>query len=185
MTIERTVLAAWLVAALVFGALALGTALQGPARETPSGVSVFLDEDITDAQQSEVRAALEQLEIVREVTLVSKADAYDEFRQLYKDQPALIESVTPDLLTAVFRVKVRSTPEGLDDIRMALRGVQGVDEVSQGVQEGVADLPSGWKLWRDRWGLGALGLLIPMTIVAGALVGRRRVREHERRVDAA
>src|ERR671924_2040859 len=52
-------------------------------------VSVFLQDNITEAQKADVRSTLEGLDVVRRVRAVSKEQAFQEFKRLYRDQPAL------------------------------------------------------------------------------------------------
>jgi cell division transport system permease protein len=63
-----------------------------------------------DAPQSEVDAMRGQLEAntaeIKHVRYLNHDDAYKEFKKLFKDQPALIETTTPDALPQSFRVSL-------------------------------------------------------------------------------
>ena len=96
--------------------------------ESQIEVSVYLNDNITQEQQQDVRTTIENLDVVRRVTYVSKPEAYGEFKRLYRDQPALYENVDEDILPASFRVEL-SDPERVDVIRSALEKNPAVDQV--------------------------------------------------------
>ena len=58
-------------------------------------VSIFLKADVTDAQRDALKAALDGLHIPGGVEYESREQAYERFRELYKDSPDLTESVRP------------------------------------------------------------------------------------------
>ena len=64
---------------------------------------VFLHPDANPDQINAVRSSLDSPDIER-ITFVDQNAAYDEFRDLFRDQPDLLESVTPDVLPPSFRV---------------------------------------------------------------------------------
>jgi hypothetical protein len=67
---------------------------------------VFLHPVATEEQTEDVRTLLEDDERVEEVTFCDQACAYDEFQDLFSDDPGLIDSVTPAILPASFRVEI-------------------------------------------------------------------------------
>jgi cell division transport system permease protein len=74
-------------------------------------VSIFLCDGrtcpaITPEQQETLQADLEEQPIVAEVHYESKQDAYDRFVELFRDQPALVDSIEADTLPASFRVRL-------------------------------------------------------------------------------
>jgi cell division transport system permease protein len=91
-------------------------------------VSVFLKDNITGSQRDDVRSSLKDLSVVRGVTYVSKQQAFAEFKDLYRDQPALWQNVDPDVLPASFRVRL-DDPKHVDSIRSALGNNPAVDEI--------------------------------------------------------
>jgi hypothetical protein len=101
------------VLAAVVGAVALRQA--GGGDEVPTGppatvveeepdVVVFMNANATDPQIEAIRARLVDAPEAVDVTFVDHDQAYAEFRQLYGDDPALIESVRPELLPTSFRI---------------------------------------------------------------------------------
>ena len=92
-------------------------------------VSIFLCDDracpaITPDQEEELRRDLEDHEVVAEVFYESKQDAYERFKELFADQPSLVESIEPDTLPASFRVRLEN-PNLFNVIRDQARGVYG------------------------------------------------------------
>jgi cell division transport system permease protein len=92
-------------------------------------VSVFLQDGITQAQQTDVRETLNDLEVVKSVTYVSKEQAYTEFKELYKDQPALWENIDADVLPASYRVQLTDAKR-VDVIKSKLQNNPAVEEIA-------------------------------------------------------
>ncbi len=116
---------------LLGGVLTLGDFVKSITREIENKVevSVFLTDDITRAQQNDVRTTLTELEIVRRVSYISKDEAYKEFKDLYRDQPALWENIDSDVLPASFRVEL-SDPNRVDVIRSKLDRNPAIEEIA-------------------------------------------------------
>ncbi len=116
---------------LLGGVLTLGAFVESVtgAIEEKVEVSVFLQDGITQAQQNDVRDTLNDLEVVRGVTYVSKEQAYEEFKELYRDQPALWENIDADVLPASYRV-VLSDAKRVDVIQAKLKNNPAVEEIA-------------------------------------------------------
>jgi cell division transport system permease protein len=96
-------------------------------------VSIFLCDGrtcpaITPEQQETLRTELQEHEVVQEVFFESKEDAYERFRELFRDQPNLVDSVDPDVLPASFRVKLQD-PELFRVISQLFSAYPGVEEI--------------------------------------------------------
>jgi cell division transport system permease protein len=96
-------------------------------------VSIFLCDgrscaDITQEQRDELEASLAREPVVEEVFYESKQDAYERFREQFKDEPELVETVTPDALPASFRVKLEQ-PEQFGVIRDKYQAWPGVEDI--------------------------------------------------------
>jgi cell division transport system permease protein len=65
---------------------------------------VFMKPDATDQQIDAVRRDLDQDRQVRSAEFLSKEDAYEEFKRIFRDKPDLVSSVEPNALPASFRV---------------------------------------------------------------------------------
>jgi cell division transport system permease protein len=93
-------------------------------------VSIFLKADITEEQRSaldqELRA--DPLVATNGVTYESREEAYNNFKQLYRDSPDLVESVKPDTLPESFRVKLKD-PEKFKEISERYKDKAGVDDI--------------------------------------------------------
>jgi cell division transport system permease protein len=116
---------------LLGGVLTLGDFVSSITREIESKVevSVFLADTITDSQQQDVKRTLEGLDVVRRVSYVSKDEAFKEFKELYRDQPALWENIDADVLPASFRVEL-AEPERVDVVRSKLDRNPAVEEIA-------------------------------------------------------
>ena len=93
-------------------------------------VSIFLKADITDEQRSALDGELRADPLVAEggVTYESREEAYENFRQLYRDSPDLVESVKPDTLPESFRVKLKD-PQKFKEISERYKDKAGVDDI--------------------------------------------------------
>ncbi|MBW3577410.1 MAG: permease-like cell division protein FtsX [Actinobacteria bacterium] len=83
---------------------------------------------ITPDQQEQLRADLGQDPLVAQVFYESKAEAYESFKRMFKDQPDFVESVTQDALPASFRVKLVD-PQQFSAIYEKFKARPGVEEV--------------------------------------------------------
>jgi cell division transport system permease protein len=93
-------------------------------------VSIFLKADITDEQRSALDGELRADPLVADggVTYESREEAYENFRQLYRDSPDLVESVKPDTLPESFRVKLKD-PQKFKEISERYKDKAGVDDI--------------------------------------------------------
>jgi cell division transport system permease protein len=95
-------------------------------------VSVFLTENVGDAQRAEIEQELKSLPAVEAVEYESKQQAFARFQEQFKDTPDLVQNVTADALPESFRVKLRD-PERFQDIhdRFCAPAQNGTGEVCQ------------------------------------------------------
>ncbi|WP_433291709.1 permease-like cell division protein FtsX [Actinoplanes sp. CA-030573] len=112
---RRPARALWLVALLTAavsmllgvgigaGALLVGGWRYQPDREF--NVSVFLKEGATAAEKSAIQAELAKMPAKDGVHLETKAEAYQRFKELWKDDPQAPE-ITPDVLPESFKLVV-------------------------------------------------------------------------------
>ncbi|MFT5223937.1 MAG: cell division transport system permease protein, partial [Glaciecola sp.] len=96
-------------------------------------VSIFLCDgricaEITDEQRSQLEADLLADPVVDTVFYESKEEAYDRFREQFADTPELVDSVSPDILPAAFRVKLKD-PELYTVVRDRFEARVGVEEI--------------------------------------------------------
>jgi cell division transport system permease protein len=91
-------------------------------------VSVFLKDTITPQQIDHLDETLKAIPEVDTVTFESREDAYKRFKEIFANQPALVENVPPDAMPQSFRVKL-ADPEKFDVIAARLVGQPGIDKV--------------------------------------------------------
>jgi len=94
-------------------------------------VIAFLTDDLTVEDVELLQGEIQGWEEVESVTYFSKAEALDEFRELFADQPALIEVVEEDPSTLPASLRIRPFEAGdYSSITNRLVSMAGVREVS-------------------------------------------------------
>lgn len=94
-------------------------------------ISVFLLDDAAPGELEAIEADLANTPQVEEVTYVSKARAYEEFKELFRGQPEMVESLPRDALPASYRVKLTDAKYA-EAVAASIDGAPGVDEVKYG-----------------------------------------------------
>jgi cell division transport system permease protein len=94
-------------------------------------VSAFLRDDITDGELDSLETELADMSEVQRYTYVSQPEAFEDFKQLYANEPALYESLGPYDLPASLRIKLFDASQA-EEIAARIQGVPGVDEVKFG-----------------------------------------------------
>lgn len=92
-------------------------------------VSVFLTDNVTDAQRKATNAVLAGLPDVQHVYYESKQQAYQHFKHDFRDSPDLVKNTSPDALPESFRVKLKD-PRNYDIVASAMQGQPGVLQVT-------------------------------------------------------
>jgi len=93
----------------------------------PTTATAFLRGDVTAEQRERIGAVLRASPEVSAVHFESRADAYENFKQLYADAPELVDSVRPDTLPESWRFTLACTGDiGAMRQRLALPGVDDV-----------------------------------------------------------
>jgi cell division transport system permease protein len=127
-------------------------------------VSVYLQDGISTAQQQAISDKLTSMPEVASVEYESKEAACARFKQLFADQPDLINNLDCNALPASFRVKLKD-PEQFGVIAARLQGQPGIEKIVD--QHDVLD-----KVFRVtgvfRQGVLIVGVL--MLISAGILI---------------
>jgi cell division transport system permease protein len=91
-------------------------------------VSIFLRDDVTDAQKSAIDQAIANNALTESRQYESKADAFEKFQVIWRDSPDFIKSVTPDSLPESYRVKLKD-PEQYGAFADQMRGMQGIQDI--------------------------------------------------------
>lgn len=91
-------------------------------------VSVYLNDDITDAQRTDLQHKLTTSPVVAGVNYLDKKQAYSRFKKLFEAQPELVSAVGPNDLPASFQVKLRNA-EQFNIISQEFNSSPGVQQV--------------------------------------------------------
>lgn len=91
-------------------------------------VSIFLLDNISEAQLDSLQRDLAENAVVEEVIYESKEEAFQQFQEMFAEDPNVLASVTPEILPASFRVRL-TDPEQFGVINSQFSGYPGVEEV--------------------------------------------------------
>jgi cell division transport system permease protein len=91
-------------------------------------VSIFLREDVTDAQRNAINQAIDSNALVDSKTYETREQAFEKFKVLWRDSPDFIESVGPDSLPESYRVKLKD-PEQYKAFADQMQGQQGIQDI--------------------------------------------------------
>ncbi|MFG1650750.1 permease-like cell division protein FtsX [Micromonospora sp. NPDC049275] len=91
-------------------------------------VSIFLSQEVSEQQRTDLDAKLKSNPLVKEVIYVNKDEAYKKFQEMYQDAPDLVNAVKPDQLPESFRLKLNN-PEQYKNIYDQYKDTEGVDEI--------------------------------------------------------
>ena len=91
-------------------------------------VSIFLREDVTDAQRTAINQAIDSNSLVDSKTYETREQAFEKFKVLWRDSPDFIKSVGPDSLPESFRVKLKD-PEQYAVFAEQMKGQQGIQDI--------------------------------------------------------
>src|SRR3954452_6207582 len=111
-------------------------AVEVPSMQSPDAdVEVFMNVGAAPAQLDGARSWLEHNPAVRKYAFVSNAQAFDEFKRLFADQPGLVATVSPSELPTSFRVQV-APDANRDAMTTELQRLEGVDDVKALARDG-------------------------------------------------
>jgi cell division transport system permease protein len=91
-------------------------------------VSIFLREDVTDAQSTAISQAIDQSPLVASKSFESREQAFEKFKVLWRDSPDFIKSVGPESLPASYRVKLKN-PEQYKTFAAQVQGLPGIQDI--------------------------------------------------------
>jgi cell division transport system permease protein len=127
-------------------------------------VSIYLKDDITAAQRATLQKQLSESPEVISTEFVTKEQAYDRFKQLFRSDPNLVAQTTPADLPAALLVKLKN-PERYTVISQQFTGAPGVDQV-QGQSEALDRIFSGFNGVRN----GAIVIAIVQALASLLLI---------------
>ena len=109
--------------------------------EQQAQITVFFKLDLPEENIQSIRANIAKDSRVSNVSYISKEDAINIFKELNKDQPVLLESITPGILPASLEVSAKNISD-LKAMSAEYSKIDGVGEVRF-----FEDVISRFKLW--------------------------------------
>jgi cell division transport system permease protein len=91
-------------------------------------VSIFLREDVSEAQRTAINQAIDTDPLVLSKTYETRAEAFEKFKVLWRDSPDFVKSVGPDSLPESFRVKLKD-PEQYKAFAENIKGLPGIQDI--------------------------------------------------------
>jgi len=128
-------------------------------------VSIFLKDDISASELSNLTNELNSMPEVKSVHYESKSEAFRRFQQIFKDQKDLVQNVSPDAIPASFRVNLKD-PKNFQVISARLAGDTGIDKIVDH-REFLNRLFAVTAVFR----VGVLAVALVMLISSAALIG--------------
>jgi cell division transport system permease protein len=120
------VVSMYLVGAVFVASFAVDRALTLQTKKVE--VAVFLKRDVTPDARDAIQRQLLAMPEVATVEYESKAEAYETFKRLFRDEPDIVENTTVDALPESFRVKLKD-PNDFAVVRDRLQGAAGIDQI--------------------------------------------------------
>jgi cell division transport system permease protein len=120
-----------LISLVLFGGiLLLSTAVDHGTEKWKHGVEleIFMNTNASQSDIDAMRLQLDDDQLVKDFRYLDQNAAYEEFKRIFSEQPALIESTTPDALPPSFRVAPTSA-KFTDEVALAYENRPGVDEI--------------------------------------------------------
>jgi cell division transport system permease protein len=94
-------------------------------------VSAFLRDDIADGELTALQTDLADMPEVQNFTYVSKSQAFEDFKNQFRDEPSLWQALEPDDLPASLRIKLVDAAQA-EEVAQRIQGAPGIDEVNFG-----------------------------------------------------
>jgi cell division transport system permease protein len=92
-------------------------------------VSIFLKDDITDAQRTALGDELAADPLVKQPVIhETKDQAWKKFQQMFKDAPDLVAATKPDALPESYRVQLKD-PKQYNQVSLEYTGKDGIEEI--------------------------------------------------------
>jgi cell division transport system permease protein len=94
-------------------------------------VSAFLRDDISDGELTTLQTDLADMPDVQNFTYVSKPQAFEDFKNQFREEPSLWQALEPDDLPASLRIKLVDAAQA-EEVAQRIQGAPGIDEVNFG-----------------------------------------------------
>jgi cell division transport system permease protein len=141
-------------------------------------VSIYLDDNITPPQRDSLRAELESSPEVSDYQFLTKEQAYERFKKLFRGNPNLVQVANPDDLPATYLVRLKD-PQRYTVINQQFTGQPGVAQV-EGQSEVLDRIFALFNSIRD----GAIFVAIIQSLAALLLIANTiQVAAYNRRVE--
>jgi cell division transport system permease protein len=140
-------------------------------------VTVFLDGSVSSSDREAIQQDLLAMDEVQTVTYEDKKQAYEKFKELFANEPALVENTSPDALPESFRVRLKD-PRTFTVVKDRLEGRPGVLEIKD-EREVVEQLFAATRVVRTAafviaLGVGLAAMVLIATTIRMAIYARRK-----------
>ncbi len=151
-------------------------------------IEIFMKVDATNGQIAAVETELKDSPEVKDFEFLTKQDAFEEFKRLFQDDPALVREVTPESLPTSFRVAPKEA-ELTETLAKRFEARAGVDNVLTAKKQVDRMLTATRWLRLTFWALAgvllASSLFLIMNTIRLATFARRREIEVMKLVGAS
>jgi cell division transport system permease protein len=142
-------------------------------------VSIYLKKDVTDEQRTAIEAAIKEDPLVEHYEYETSEQAYENFKQMFRDAPDMVSAVKPEYMPESFRISLKNPEQyqlaydrykdypGISEIRDQRALVDKIFSILGGMQTVALAIAIGQ-------GVAAL-LLVVNTIQVAAYSKRREV----------
>jgi cell division transport system permease protein len=96
-------------------------------------ISAYFRENASAGEIEQLTRDLSDMPTVKDVTFISKEEAFEEYKEIYKDQPEFWQNIPPDSLPQSLRISLTDA-DFTEEVASSIRGAPGLDEVRYGGQ---------------------------------------------------
>lgn len=122
------------ISLLLLGVVIVGGEVLGKMVSSWEGkveLNVFIRDEATPEEVRSLGSQASGMPEVDDVFFESKEEAFEEYKRMFQDSPAITENVDPNALPASYRIKLKD-PNTAEAVASRLEGQPGVDEVTFG-----------------------------------------------------
>ena len=186
------VLAVFISLTLTFGTLVFGEVVRINTIQWSEDVRViaFVRDEVDPATIADLTTEIQSWDEVGDVFFVSKAEALDEARELFRNQPAVLRVIneTPDIVPASLRIQPLD-PRDYSVIEVRLQGTPGIERVQSAgpAIDAMVALRDGLRImfWLLALALGVAAVALIANTIHMAIYARREEIEIMRLVGAS
>jgi len=168
----------WVIS--IFVLLASGSQIILRYFETRPQISAFLKDNTTLEQVEGLRDQLGETNKVEEIKYIDKKEALEIYKNLFAQEPLLLELVTVDILPASLEVSTKEI-DYLDEVVVILQGSSLVEDVV--FQEDVANSLQQWTIILRKVGLGLIAVFNLVSILVVLIVVSIKVVSHKKEIE--